>query len=246
VSEEKEKRNYEKEYDYLREEIMHHKKRQNQYSTFTCTAVITILGGAAALQKQWVSLLCFLIILPSALKSFESRYSIALLSTYMRLYLEPHVGIRWETNLSQYYDLTSREWHEKIVYRLSKYDFFLYSLAATVFYWMVLYQRVKAGLAGSGKAIDVISILKVIDLPHNWIALLVQVGFMIVILAFTQGYFDYKTLKDTKLRKWKYLQCMQVEEEARINTEVERRVQIREKEEAKKKHGFRWHQKPKQ
>lgn len=209
MANEKEVRKYEKEYDFLREEIMHHKDRQNTYSTFTCTAVITILGGAAVSKMQWISLLCFLIILPSALRSFESRYSIALLSTYMKMYLEPHTGIRWETNLSEYYEMNDREWHEKIIYFISKCEYFLCSIAATAFYWMVLYQRVKTDLAKSGKGFDVASIWETINLPHNWIALIIQVTFLIVIAAFTLGYFDYKKLKKTENRKWEYLQLKQ-------------------------------------
>lgn len=202
-------RNYEKEYAFLREEIMHHKKRQNDYSTFACTTVVTILGGASIFHVQWISLLCYLIILPCALKAFESRYSIALLSTYMKVYLEPYVGIQWETNLSRYYELTSREWHEKLVYRISKYDYILYSIAAAIFYWMVLYHSVKTDLAEDNPNVSFLSILNVINLPHNWIALFIQVVFIIVIIAFTYGYYDYKRLKETKLRKWKYLQYEQ-------------------------------------
>lgn len=213
-------RNYEKEYDFLREEIMHHKTRQNAYSTFACTAVITILGGASVSRTQWISLLCFLIILPCALKSFESRYSIALLSIYMKDYLEPHVGIQWETNLSRYYELTDREWHENIVYRLSKHDYFLYSFATAAFYWIVLYQRVKTDLAKKGQYHGVISIIQTINQPHNWIALVIQVLFLIVIAIFTYEYYDYKKLKITKNRNWKFVQQEQSAEKRQIQKAV--------------------------
>ena len=223
------KRNFEKEYDYLREEIMHHKQRQNTYSTFVCTALITVLGGAAITKIQWISLLGFLIILPSAMKAFESRYSISLLAAYMKTYLEPYAGIQWESNLLQYYDDFRRSESEQIVYRFSKYDYVLYSIGTSVFYWLILYHKIKTYLVDKGKTHDFSSVFTNINHFHNWAILLIQLLFIVIIAVFTYRFYDYKRLKESTLLKWRDLQHRQIELESEHNPKLQIAVIIQSK-----------------
>lgn len=121
----------------LREEIIHHKDRQNMISTFAYTTVAALLGIAVAEKMPYLAMIPLFILLPMALKFFESRYSIALLSTYMKTYLECGDSIQWETNLSMYYEKSKRKWHEKIVYRISKFDFVFLCLASIFSFWII-------------------------------------------------------------------------------------------------------------
>ena len=204
------KRNYEKEYDYLREEILHHKRRQNTYSTFVFTSLIALLGGAAITEMQWISLLGFLIICPAAMKSFESRYSISLLAAYMKTYLEPYVGIRWESNLLQYYNVFERSACEQIVYRFSKYDYFFTTVGTSVFYWLILYHKIKTYFFEKGQKYDFFSVFSVINKSHNIIILFAQILFIIFIGILTNRFYDYKQLKQKALCKWRYLKAQPI------------------------------------
>ncbi len=203
---EKVSRKYEKEYGFLRDEIMHHKKRQNQFSTFVCTALITVLGGAAITKEHWISLLGFLIIFPCSMKSFESRYSISLLAAYMSTALEPYAGFQWETNLLKYYEKYDRVHHEQIVYRFSKYDYVFYSFGTSIFYWLILYHKTKKYFVEKDLSHDFISILaSITDQFHNIIVFIFQLLFIIFIWTFTYIFYDYKSLKQNGILKWNAL-----------------------------------------
>ncbi len=227
-----ERKGLKKEYDYLREEIMHHKHRQNKYSVFVCTALLTLLGGAAVTEEQWITLLGFLIIFPCAMKVFESRYSIALLATYMNTYLEPYIGIQWETNLLQYYHHFERTWDEKIVYRFSKYDYIFYSFGTSLFYWIILYRKIKIQLADRGKSFDFFSILPIIvNQLHNRIAFFIQVFFILAIWIFTCKYYDYQPLKKSVQRNWSFLkQSQEKAEEEKHKKSREKALEEEDKE----------------
>lgn len=199
IYEETSNEHFYEEYKMLREEIMHHKKRQNDYSTFACTAVITIIGTAVVAKIPELCLLSLLIVLPCALKSFESRYSISLLSTYMKSHLEPKVQINWETNLSDYREKTSRLPKEKLVYVLSKFDFVLFSLVSCLVYWILQYINILPQNADVINKYDIF--VKLFDLSGHLVFFL-QFIFIDLLCRLTTGFYDYAKLKVSKLRNW--------------------------------------------
>ena len=159
---------------------------------------------------QWISLLGFLIIFPAAMKAFESRYSISLLAAYIKTYLEPYVGIRWESNLLQYYSAFERSEAEQIVYRFSKYDYFFTAIGTSVFYWLILYHKTKTYFFDNGQKYDFLSVLSGMKQFHNIIILVVQIVFIIIIGVLTNRFYDYKRLKQKALLKWRYLKAQPI------------------------------------
>lgn len=175
----------EKEYFMLREEIMHHKKRQNTMATFAYTIVASLFGVAATADVPILAAIPVVFVFPLSLKFFESRYSIALLSTYMRVFLSESDCPRWENNLSEYYSLTQRQWHEKLVYVCSKFDFFLLCFACPFSFWVLNCNSHRR-----------------IDNPLFTIIIIIQIIITATVFYFTCKYYSYENLKNNKMNNW--------------------------------------------
>lgn len=197
----------EKEYFMLREEIMHHKKRQNTMATFACTLIASLIGIAATANVPILAAISTIFVFPLSLKFFESRYSIALLSTYMRTFLSEPGCPNWENNLSEYYSLTQRQWHEKMVYFFSKFDFLLLSVACLVSF---LYLNSK-------------SEPKIVGFTFGFIVF-IQSVITVIIFYFTCKYYSYENLKNNKMSNWIKLKAKKGKT-AKINQKCNNKVE---------------------
>lgn len=91
------------EYLYLREEIQTNLESQRNLSTFSITAVITIIGIAASMENisPEFYLIPYILLLLAATKVGNLRNNIALLVGYMIARIEKPDGFSWETCLNE-------------------------------------------------------------------------------------------------------------------------------------------------
>lgn len=85
------------EYVMLREEIITYFKFQDALMAFTVTTVVAILYFSISNGNPYLPVLGSIITLLMLFKTVSLRYSIMKISGYMITYLEPNLGIRWET-----------------------------------------------------------------------------------------------------------------------------------------------------
>ncbi len=100
-------RSKEKEYLMLREESQSCFKRQQEWSTFSITAVITLVGIALNLKQQIPEfyLLPYIVLIIASVKVHNLRADILRIAGYMIVYLEnEETGFRWETNVNSFRD----------------------------------------------------------------------------------------------------------------------------------------------
>lgn len=93
-----------KEYLMLREETQNCFKWQKDWSTFSLTAVITIIGFALNLDKQIpeMYLLPYVVLLIATVKVHNLRERILMISSYMIERLECMEGFNWEHSLNAF------------------------------------------------------------------------------------------------------------------------------------------------
>ena len=90
------------EYKMLREEIQNCVERDNSLVTFMVTAVSTILTFAisANLQVPFLFLISFCIIIPFTGRISHYKTNVARISSYLIVFLEPEMDIKYETRNS--------------------------------------------------------------------------------------------------------------------------------------------------
>ena len=90
------------EYKMLREEIQNCVERDNTLVTFMVTAVSTILTFAitANLQVPFLFLISFCIIIPFTGRISHYKTNVARISSYLIVFLEPEMDIKYETRNS--------------------------------------------------------------------------------------------------------------------------------------------------
>ena len=90
------------EYKMLREEIQNCVERDNSLATFMVTAVSTILTFAisANLQVPFLFLISFCIIIPFTGRISHYKTNVARISSYLIVFLEPEMDIKYETRNS--------------------------------------------------------------------------------------------------------------------------------------------------
>lgn len=177
--------NNNEEYNYLREEIMHHKKRQNTFTTFAYTSVIAILGYAYQKESPWIVLIGLVIILPTSFRVFESRHAIARIATYITEFIEPYSNIKWESNLHIYRE-KNKSIIRKAAYLFSKCDFVFLSLSLSASFWIM------AEIWNKN--------LKIVPMH---LAIFIQIIVVVAEIVIVLCSFDYGRLENTEKSKWK-------------------------------------------
>lgn len=88
----------------LREEILDSLKMQGNWSTFSITAVITLIGFALNVDKTIpeMYLLPFAVLVLAASKVSNYKRNITTKAAYMIAWLECEDGIMWETHLNRF------------------------------------------------------------------------------------------------------------------------------------------------
>lgn len=131
------------EYKFLREEIMHHKKRQNTFTAFSYTTIVALWGYAIERENPWITIIALVLTLPTSFRVFEGRQAISQLSAYMQVYLKPITGFRWETMLFEYRSLNHTKSKERLLYFVSKWDYIFLTSASIGLFWVmvIVYER---------------------------------------------------------------------------------------------------------
>lgn len=132
-----------KEYLTLRDEVMDALKVQNSWSTFTISAVITLLGIAIGLENKVLELflLPFVVLFPASLKVNNFKRNVTVKVGYMITRLESAEGFLWESCLNRYRALEKirRTRVQKLIVFLETQEFTILSLVCMVLFLAVLH-----------------------------------------------------------------------------------------------------------
>lgn len=173
------------EYQMLREEIMHHKKRQNTFTTFSYTVVVALWGVAIERNSPWIALIASLIILPTSFRVFESRLSISRISSYLQEFLEPQLDYNWETQLSKFRKSKRNRFNDSALYLISKCDFVFLTIGSKTLFWLIVYTAkldLKTWAVNTACAIQIIA--------------------LVLVSVITYFYYDYEKLKKANKKIW--------------------------------------------
>lgn len=138
---------YLEEYKMLREEMQNCVERDNSLATFMVTAVSTILTFAVSfnLQVPFLFLISFCIIIPFSARISHYKGNLARISSYLIYYIEPKLGIDWETKNMQ--GKLPRGFFSRLIISMRNYVGFWLGIISFVIY-IVEYIN-KVGLNGS-------------------------------------------------------------------------------------------------
>ena len=134
-----------KEYLTLRDEVVDALKIQNNWSTFTISAVITLLGIAIGLENKVLELflLPYVVIFTVSLKVNNFKRNVTVKVGYMITRLESADGFLWESCLNRYRALEKikRTRVQKLIVFLETQEFTILSLVCMVFFLAVLHSQ---------------------------------------------------------------------------------------------------------
>ena len=134
-----------KEYLTLRDEVVDALKVQNSWSTFTISAVITLLGIAIGLENKVLELflLPFVVLFPASLKVNNFKRNVTVKVGYMITRLESAEGFLWEFCLNRYRALEKirRTRVQKLIVFLETQEFTILSLVCMVLFLAVLHSQ---------------------------------------------------------------------------------------------------------
>ena len=134
-----------KEYLTLRDEVVDALKIQNNWSTFTISAVITLLGIAIGLENKVLELflLPYVVIFTVSLKVNNFKRNVTVKVGYMITRLESADGFLWESCLNRYRALEKikRTRVQKLIIFLETQEFTILSLVCMVFFLAVLHSQ---------------------------------------------------------------------------------------------------------
>lgn len=134
-----------KEYLTLRDEVVDALKVQNSWSTFTISAVITLLGIAIGLENKVLELflLPYVVIFTVSLKVNNFKRNVTVKVGYMITRLESADGFLWESCLNRYRALEKikRTRVQKLIIFLETQEFTILSLVCMVFFLAVLHSQ---------------------------------------------------------------------------------------------------------
>lgn len=134
-----------KEYLTLRDEVVDALKVQNSWSTFTISAVITLLGIAIGLENKVLELflLPYVVIFTVSLKVNNFKRNVTVKVGYMITRLESADGFLWESCLNRYRALEKirRTRVQKLIVFLETQEFTILSLVCMVLFLAVLHSQ---------------------------------------------------------------------------------------------------------
>lgn len=184
------------EYKMLRDEIMHHKKRQNTFTVFSYTTAVTLWGVAIDTKSPWITIIPLVIMFVTSLRVFDSRQSIARISSYIQVFIEPNIDYKWESRLHKYRE--HKYFRENFIYFASKCDFILIAVSSSVLFWLLVYWNEKN-----------------IKPAMFWFTLAIQVIVLLTEIILTLYCYDYERLIKTKSKKWHETEKSLIEEQRR-------------------------------
>lgn len=183
---------YVKEYLMLREESQNHFKQQHEWSKFSITAVITLLGIALNLKQQTpeLYLLPFIVLIIASVKVYNLRKDILRIAGYMIAISQVKTdSFQWERRLNFFRSMYAKKDKMPPIKRLI---FFLETQEFTFLAFICLLLFIKSALIDG----TYISVLHVIELV---LALLS----MVFICLVSQDYFSFDSDEiDANVKEW--------------------------------------------
>ena len=176
-------------YFSLREEINYNQKQENEMTRFSYTAIIAILGTSLTIENNLVTMLSLIIIIPISFRVARYRDSIAYISTYMAVFLEPKIDFKWEKHHAIYSEKYRSSYFSKFLYFVSRADFLFLSVITIAIFWI---QNQEHNLIHDS------NILKII------IVLLQFMTIVIEIILF-KNFSSIPDLKKLKIQNWEMI-----------------------------------------
>lgn len=186
-------------YFSLRDEVTYNQKQENEMTKFAYTVIVAILGTALTVDSKWITMLSLMIVIPISFRVARYRDSIAYLSTYMSVFLEPKLKINWEHDHSIYSNRYKRNYFSDFLYFVSRADFLFLSAISIVIFW----------LQNGGFIL--------VNNSWIWTISLISFQFFVVSLEVVQfsKFSSIPKLKRTKLKNWKIIYCERNDEKSR-------------------------------
>ena len=130
--------NYIEEYRMLREEAQDCFKKQQEWSRFSITTVVTILGFAINKEEFDVDfyLLPYVILVIAAEKVHFLRRNILRIAGYLKFNMENQNGFMWETNINQYRKMVEQKTNtaQKIILIMETQEFTILGFCCMLLY----------------------------------------------------------------------------------------------------------------
>lgn len=128
----------EKEYESLREEILHLMQKRDEYTRFAYTVIAAIWTAAFAIENAYVVLLGMFILMPIAIRVTDILYSSSNIAAYLSVFHESksETDAKWETLNFQYRKEHKRQNKTIFRYISARSDFVMLQIINTLIFWI--------------------------------------------------------------------------------------------------------------
>lgn len=124
-------------YQQLSDEITYNHSKQDTYTNYAYVFSATVWTIAVSANIPWLVLIPMVILVPIGLRISDCRYSIAFLSSYLAVFIEPTTSTNWHMVREKYYKKHKRSLFDRFAYHGQKIDIpFLCSISMAIF-WML-------------------------------------------------------------------------------------------------------------
>ena len=187
--------NYLEEYKMLREEAQDCFRRQQEWSVFSITTVITLVSLALNIKDAApeMFLLPYIVLLIAAVKVHNLREGILRITGYLKSEMESPVGFMWETHLNGFRNIIEHRMGElgKLISVIQTQEFTILGIACFVLYFM-----------------DIRKNLIVFDPPYIQIRYAIGITFSVVFIIFlfliSKNYFTLRSSEiNDNVEMWK-------------------------------------------
>ena len=127
----------EKEYMMLREEIMYIQKRRESIIQHTYTVGIALFAAAFASKISWINLCILPYLISASLKATECGNSLGYLASYMEVFLEESIDIKWETNNHKYAKNYPKKGFRWLQHFIGRCDFLCLAIISCFLFWLM-------------------------------------------------------------------------------------------------------------
>lgn len=126
----------EKEYMMLREEIMYITKRRESIIQHTYTVGLGLFAAAFAANIAWINLCIIPLVLSASLRATEYGNSLSYLASYVEVFLESKLDIKWETMNRKYLSRYKKKGFLWFQHFAGRCDFLCLVLISCALFWI--------------------------------------------------------------------------------------------------------------
>lgn len=172
-------------YFSLRDEINYNQNQENEMTRFAYTVIVAVFGTALTVKNKWITLLSLVIIIPISFRVARYRDSIAYISTYMKVFLEPELEFKWEHDHDIYSEKYRSSYFSKFLYFVSRADFLFLTVIGIAIFW----------IQNQG--------IHLKDLSWTIILIIFQIIMIIIEIILFNKFSNIPNLKKSKIENWK-------------------------------------------